>query len=166
MQWIEFDFSAFVEEFGEGQITLVVQRKKDDDPYPVVLDVDGAKATWNITNVDTAYKGTGKIQLSYVVGEQIKKSLIYKIKVDASVVPASEEPPEPIQNYLDQMIEIGEQVHEDAQSVDAKIEEIDQAVIDAEAEIEQKKEEVLEDISELITFSDTGNGNISIEIGG
>ena len=174
---IVFDYSGLVEEYGEGTLSCIVQRKKTDDPYPTILTVDNHMATWSVSSTDTAYAGTGKIQLSYMVDEQIKKSIIYKTKVEPSILPTSEEPPEPIKNYLDQMVEIGTQVHTDAESVSGLVDEISETAETAETNITQtattavstinaKEEQVLQDLSALITFSDDGDGNISITIGG
>ena len=174
---IVFDYSGLVEEYGEGTLSCIVQRKKTDDPYPTILTVDNHMATWMVSSVDTSYAGTGKIQLSYMVDEQIKKSIIYKTKVEPSILPTSEEPPEPIKNYLDQMVEIGTQVHADAESVSGLVDEISETAETAETNITQtattavstinaKEEQVLQDLSSLITFSDDGGGNISITIGG
>lgn len=134
---IVFDYSGLAEEYGEGTLSCIVQRKKTDDPYPTVLTAEDHMATWNVSNVDTAYSGTGKIQLSYVVDEQIKKSIIFKTKVEPSIIPISEEPPEPIQNYLDQMIEIGTQVHADAETVSGLVDEIEETAETAETNITQ-----------------------------
>lgn len=174
---IQFDYSGLAEKFGEGVLSCIVQRKDGDDPYPAVLTYDNHMATWSVSSTDTAYAGTGKIQLSYMVDEQIKKSIIYKIKVEPSILPTSEEPPEPIQNYLDQMVEIGTQVHADAESVSGLASEITETAETAETNITEtatsavntinaKEEQVLQDLSSLITFSDDGDGNISIAIGG
>lgn len=163
---IVFDYSGLVEEYGEGTLSCIVQRKKTDDPYPTVLTAEDHMATWNVSSADTAYAGTGKIQLSYVVDEQVKKSIIYKIKVEPSILPTSEEPPEPIQNYLDQMVEIGTQVHEDAETVSGLADDITETAETAISTIETKEEQVLQDLTSLITFSDDGDGNITITIGG
>lgn len=163
---IVFDYSGLVEEYGEGTLSCIVQRKKTDDPYPTILTADNHMATWSVSSTDTAYAGTGKIQLSYMVDEQIKKSIIYKTKVEPSILPTSEEPPEPIKNYLDQMVEIGTQVHADAESVSGLASEITETATSAVNTINAKEEQVLQDLSALITFSDDGDGNISITIGG
>lgn len=174
---IVFDYSGLVEEYGEGTLSCIVQRKKTDDPYPTILTVEDHMATWSVSSTDTAYAGTGKIQLSYMVDEQIKKSIIYKTKVEPSILPTSEEPPDPIKNYLDQMVEIGTQVHADAESVSGLASEITETAETAETTITEtatsavntinaKEEQVLQDLSSLITFSDDGDGNISITIGG
>ena len=181
---IMFDYSGLVEEYGEGTLSCIVQRKKTDDPYPTILTAENHIATWNVSSVDTAYAGTGKIQLSYVVDEQIKKSIIYKIKVEPSILPTSEDPPEPIKNYLDQIVEIGTQVHSDAERISGLADEVIETAETAESNINQtassavasatsalntitaKEEQVLRDLSSLITFSDDGDGNITITIGG
>ena len=181
---IVFDYSGLVEEYGEGTLSCIVQRKKTDDPYPTILTAENHMATWMVSSVDTAYAGTGKIQLSYMVDEQIKKSIIYKIKVEPSILPTSEDPPEPIKNYLDQMVEIGTQVHSDAERISGLADEVIETAETAESNINQtassavasatsalntitaKEEQVLRDLSSLITFSDDGDGNITIAIGG
>ena len=163
---IIFDYSGLAEEYGEGILSCIVQRRKGDDPYPALMTAVDHMATWNVSSADTAYAGTGKIQLSYVVDEQVKKSIIYKIKVEPSILPTSEEPPEPIQNYLDQMVEIGTQVHEDAETVSGLADDITETAETAISTIETKEEQVLQDLTSLITFSDDGDGNITISIGG
>lgn len=134
---IIFDYSGLAEEYGEGILSCIVQRRKGDDPYPALMTAVDHMATWNVSSADTAYAGTGKIQLSYVVDEQVKKSIIYKIKVEPSILPTSEEPPEPIQNYLDQMVEIGTQVHADAETVSGLVDEIEETAETAETNITQ-----------------------------
>lgn len=206
---VVFDYSGLADEYGEGTLSCIVQRKKTDDPYPAILTSENHMATWSVSSSDTAYAGTGKIQVSYAVNEQIKKSVIYKIKVEPSIIPISEEPPDPIQNYLDQMVEIDTRVHNDAerisgfadeieeiaeavdeitQTVSTAISDINQTATTATANINQaastatsdiqsasasavqtinaKEQQVLQDLASLITFSDSGDGNITITIGG
>lgn len=89
---IVFDFSGFVQEYGEGNLSCVVQRRKGDVPYLATMTTDGHMATWLVTNTDTAYAGTGKVQLSFIAGDQIKKSVIYKTKVEQSIVMDGDDP--------------------------------------------------------------------------
>ena len=144
---ILFDCSGLVDEFGEGTLSCILQRKKTDEPYPVPLTYEEHIATWSVSDVDTFYAGTGKIQLSYAIGEQIKKSIIYKVKVEPSVISTSGDVPSPVKSYLDQMVEIGTQVHEDALSAKASAQEA-------------------ESYAENLHFDDDGNGNVTIRIGG
>ena len=143
---IAFDYSKLAEKYGEGTLACIVSRPKDV-PYPAVLTVEGHTAVWSVNNADTAYSGYGRIQLSYSVGEQVKKSVIYKTYVDPSIVPEGGTPPEPIPSYIDQLVEIGNQVHEDAESARESAQEA-------------------ESYAENLHFEDDGEGNITIRIGG
>lgn len=82
---VVFDFSAWKTEFGSGTLSLSVQRHGDDQPYAVVPTVSGNNATWNITELDTAYKGVGEVQVTYTVGSVVKKSTVYKFTVYRSL---------------------------------------------------------------------------------
>lgn len=82
---VVFDFSAWSTEFGSGTLSLSVQRPGDALPYAVVMTVSGTDATWEITDLDTAYKGTGEIQLKYTVGTKVKKSVVHKFTVYRSL---------------------------------------------------------------------------------
>lgn len=122
---VTFDFSAFYDEFGQGSIALVMQRTKLDEPYPIILDVDGTEATWTVSSIDTAYKGTGKVQLFYIVNKQIKKSVIFKTKVEASIE-AEDLPDDPYLSYLEQMVAIGADVKSSADHIDEVAATIDE----------------------------------------
>ena len=99
---VVFDFSAWNTEFGSGTVGLSVQRPGDKQPYAVVPTVSGTDATWEISSLDTAYKGTGEIQLTYTVGTVKKKSVIYKFTVYESLG-ANGEYPSPGQNWQEEI---------------------------------------------------------------
>ena len=82
---VVFDFSAWQTEFGSGTLGLSVQRHGDTQPYAVVPTVSGTNATWNISELDTAYKGVGEVQVTYTVGTKVKKSVVYKFTVYRSL---------------------------------------------------------------------------------
>lgn len=50
-----FDASAWVAEYGPGELTLVAQRMGDTDPYPVALEEN----VWTVSSADTAVPGYG-----------------------------------------------------------------------------------------------------------
>lgn len=114
---VTFDFSAFYDEFGQGSIALVMQRTKVDEPYPIIMDVDDTYATWTVSSTDTAYKGTGKVQLFYIVNKQIKKSVIFKTRVEPSIE-TEDLPDDPYMSYLEQMVVLGTEVRNNAGHVD------------------------------------------------
>lgn len=95
---VVFDFSAWQTTYGSGTLALSVQRPGDEMPYAVVLTTSGTDATWSVTNLDTAYKGVGHIQLTYTVGSAIKKSVVYKFTVYESLG-ANGEYPSPGQTW-------------------------------------------------------------------
>ena len=82
---VVFDFSAWKTEFGSGTLGLSIQRHGDTQPYAVVPTVSGTNATWNISELDTAYKGVGEVQVTYTVGSVVKKSTVYKFTVYRSL---------------------------------------------------------------------------------
>lgn len=82
---VVFDFSAWQSAYGSGTVGLSVQRHGDDRPYAVVPTVSGTDATWNISDLDTACKGVGEVQVTYTVGTVIKKSVVYKFTVYRSL---------------------------------------------------------------------------------
>lgn len=144
VETVIFDLTAFIELYGEGETVLVVKRNGDDVPYPVILDVVDNTATWNVTNIDTAKSGFGKIQISYLVDNLIKKTVVFTTYVESSIE-ENAVPPDPYESYLDEMVELGSQVHREA-------EQAEQALADIEALIAQG----------AVVFSDTGDGNIAI----
>lgn len=99
---VVFDFSAWQTTYGSGTLALSVQRPGDEMPYAVPLTTSGTNATWSVTNLDTAYKGVGHIQLTYTVGSAIKKSVVYKFTVYESLG-ANGEYPSPGQTWQEEM---------------------------------------------------------------
>lgn len=109
---VVFDFSAWQTTYGAGTLALSVQRPGDEMPYAVTLTTSGTDATWSVTNLDTAYKGVGHIQLTYTVGAAIKKSVVYKFTVYESLG-ANGEYPSPGQTWQEEMEEELADVKED-----------------------------------------------------
>lgn len=99
---VVFDFSAWQTAYGSGTLALSVQRPGDDQPYAVTMTTSGTDATWSVTNLDTAYKGVGHIQLTYTVGSAIKKSVVYKFTVYESLG-ANGEYPSPGQTWQEEI---------------------------------------------------------------
>lgn len=99
---VVFDFSAWNTTYGAGTLSLSVQRKGDEMPYPVTMTVSGTDATWEVTDTDTARKGVGKAQLTYTVGDAVKKSVIYKFTVYESLG-VDGEYPAPGSDWMEEM---------------------------------------------------------------
>lgn len=83
---VVFDYSAWKTEFGSGTLALSVQRSADSWPYAVTMTDNGDDtATWDVSDTDTAYKGVGRVQLTYTVGDVRKKSVLYRFTVYESL---------------------------------------------------------------------------------
>ena len=99
---VVFDFSAWYTAYGSGTLSLSVQRPGDDQPYAVVMTTSGTDATWEVSDLDTAYNGTGEIQLTYTVGTLVKKSVVYMFTVYGSIG-ANGEYPSPGQTWQEEI---------------------------------------------------------------
>lgn len=142
VRMVEFDVKTLRETYGEGILTAVAIRDGDTNPYPVVLTDN----TWVISSADTAKQGHGQLQVTWLVDEAVKKSVIYKTEVLPSLNAETVEPPEPYQTYLDAIIQVGQDTEAAAVSAHESVEEL---------------ERVLESISVV----DVDNGNIVISLG-
>lgn len=142
---ISFDFSGLKNEFGDGTISLVVQRPTDSEPYPVALDIVDESAVWTVSNVDTSVEGIGKAQVTYTVDDQVKKSVIYKTKVLPSLKPESEMPPDAFENYLDTLGNLSGQIVADKAQA---LSDIETARVNSLDDIKDERADVIMDIQE------------------
>jgi len=101
---IEFDLTAWVETYGSGTLTVIMRRWGDAIPYPIALEIDeNNKATWVLSDTDTARAGMAYAQLSYIVGDEVvKKSDIYTFRVTDSLT-GEGEPPEAYESWLEHL---------------------------------------------------------------
>ena len=97
-----FDISSWIAEFGEGVAQLRVKRpgNSEDESYVLSLIITDGKAVWTVSETDTANKGNGKVQLSYMVGNIVKKAVIYPYKVGKSIVGA-DNPVDPFDSWIE-----------------------------------------------------------------
>lgn len=97
-----FDISSWITEFGEGVAQLRVKRpgNSEDESYVLSLIITDGKAVWTVSETDTANKGNGKVQLSYMVGNIVKKAVIYPYKVGKSIIGA-DSPADPFDSWIE-----------------------------------------------------------------
>lgn len=123
---IEFDISAWIEEFGAGTVRLLCQRPGDAAPYPVTVvrtDRDGALnaasgvlVLWYVSRTDTAQKSKyGKAELRYYSGtegaeEFLVKSELYKTVVLDALGASLAEAPEEEREWLATLLEAVESI--------------------------------------------------------
>ena len=133
---VVFDFSDWYTTYGSGTISLAIQRPKDEWPYEGTLTVDNSthKATWEISDTDSAYAGVGQIQLSYTVGTAVKKSVVYRFTVHKSLgAMGNVITPIQIQTFIDEVTEALEDMQEELndvkQDLGQKLKDIDDSLV-------------------------------------
>ena len=111
------DYSAWLKEYGEGDLRIRAIRSGDAEPYPVTnVTTENGVATWIFTDADTAIKGYGEIQILYYVEDVLVKSRVWRTYTHRSLSTSSEEVPDPYQDWLSEVERIGSQIEEDAES--------------------------------------------------
>lgn len=106
---IEFDLSDFIAEYGEGTAVLMAKRSQDSTAYPVGAEREGDKLLWTVLNSDTEYKGQGKCELFWYVGETLAKSVVYSTYVEDDIGEEGEVP-EPFVPYFEQILDAVERI--------------------------------------------------------
>jgi hypothetical protein len=130
---VRFDLSYLIETFGEGTAILVHKRSQDLAPYIVSAVQDGDRLEWTVTDADTAYKGFGKAEIRWTVGDDLAKTVTYKTSVQRSLTEQTEIP-EPLESWYDQMLEQIGNSQEYAQQAAQSAETAQQAASDAAEE--------------------------------
>lgn len=99
-----FDLSNFAKNYPDGTATLLVQRRRDTEAYPVTLQIDGATACWPVSNIDTDQQGLGNCELQWRVGETLAKSVLYVTWVDTALEAGESPPDAPSKRWFDSII--------------------------------------------------------------
>lgn len=100
------DTSDWAREFPGGRLALFIERP-DGRKYIAAVENSGGSWAYTLTSADLALAGRGRMQLQWMVDEQIARSKILDTVTMPSIM-ASEGPPGyPEQGYLEQMAAIG-----------------------------------------------------------
>jgi len=113
---IAFDISTWQDEMDIDQVTLVMQRAGDTDPYPAICTIEDHYAVHVLTSTDLRDFGNGKCQLQMLSGETVAKSKIYTTICYRSLG-AEVDPPAPWQpwiEYFAEQVEAAEEAVDDA----------------------------------------------------
>ena len=100
---IYFELSALIEEYGDGEATLVCMRSRDTAPYVCGVTRTGNMLAWSPTDTDTAYSGEGKCELRWTVGEILAKSIVYRTTVTLSITGDSTIP-DPYKSWYESLL--------------------------------------------------------------
>ena len=110
---LTMDASDWESEFPGGTLNLFMERA-DGARYNAAVERTEAGWAHILTAADLAAPGRGRIQMQWVVGEQIARSRVVGTVTLPSLDGLSDPPEEPEQGYLEQMAAIGAQVQTDA----------------------------------------------------
>lgn len=103
----KFDFSAWAEAFGPGNLLIIAQRKTDEIPYEVAqVAISGNVATWIFDEADTAIPGYGSVALAYIVGEEYKaRTVPYQTYTAPTIGMTGPVPPDPWESWFSRVLE-------------------------------------------------------------
>lgn len=149
---VAVDFSPWASEFGAGTISARLRRPKDSAAYPVVLTTEGTTATWTVSATDTQYAGAGSLQLVYIVGDMVAKSVIWPVRVLPSLEEG--EAPEPYESWLDTLEGLAADTQENARDAAASAADASASAEDA-AQSAQSAAESAASITGLTAVAET-----------
>lgn len=95
---VRIDCKMIFKDYPTAVVSLAVTPPQGD-PYPAMVIRDGDIVAWNVTASDTAHHGEGRVQFTFVDGEEVIKTVRGKTNIAESDVPSGTAPP-PIQNWI------------------------------------------------------------------
>lgn len=117
---VEFDLTPFIADYGNGVAVLLAKRSQDSDAYPVSDAVqDGDTLVWTLTSTDTYYEGHGKAEVFWYVDSVLAKSMVYSTYITNDIGTPSAEPPEPYDEWIETLTELGAETLANAQRAEA-----------------------------------------------
>ena len=128
---VVLDFSAWAEAYGDGVITLGVQRSGDPSWFPVALVVDGTSAAWLVSKLDTNVEGMGVARFAYTIGGAEKRSAVWQFFVDAGLQSPEGAAPDPYEDWVEDLTELGAVTLQHAQDARAAAEAAEDAAENA-----------------------------------
>lgn len=102
---IQFDISHWIDEYGQGTVQLLHQRKGDELPYPACIAVKDATVYWEITAADTGTAGYGQCELQYYAEDVLVKSQTWRTVAAASLGSTVSSSVSPDQTWLDAVLQ-------------------------------------------------------------
>lgn len=107
---VEFDVSAWIQLYGEGDVSLLARRPGETVPYPVAVTRAENLVLWPLGGVDTAKPGYGQAELLYYVGDALVKSQVWMTRIAPALSPENATEPvprDPWEEYLQQVTKAG-----------------------------------------------------------
>jgi len=130
---VEFDLTELIDTYGNGSAILMVKRKLDETAYPATTEQADGKLLWTVSEIDTAYKGKGECEIFWYVDGNLAKTVIYPISIMRDIGETTEEPPDPLPTWLDDLAALGAETLENARHAAESEAAAGQSKADAEA---------------------------------
>lgn len=127
---ISFDYTEWIETYGEGSVMVTVER--DGAVYEAAdYAADNGTCIWSPDATDTAVDGFGMVELSYIAGDVVAKTVIF----ETVTLPGIGEgvAPEPYENILTR-------IHEEVTEAEAVVDDVMDAATRAEEAAEYAEE--------------------------
>ena len=135
-------------EYPDATVSMVVSPPVGE-MYPAVVEKSGVMVVWDITDSVLSSNGSGECQLTFTEGDVVRKSVVFGISINRSLI-ASGEAPEPVQEWIDRAEQTAQEIAENAAML-AK-----QDIVESYGEIAPA---IIETASgEIASFSDGADG--------
>lgn len=128
---VVLDVSAWAQAYGDGVVTLGVQRSGDPTWYPVALTVEGTTAAWLVSKTDTTVEGMGVARFAYTVGGAEKRSAVWQFFVDRGLQSPEGDVPDPYESWVETLTELGAETLQNAQDAQEAADAAEQSATDA-----------------------------------
>lgn len=128
---VEIDVGAMLEAYPGASIGLVFQRAGETELYIGATTLGGTVLSWPISAAVTANAGRGKIEVRAMLGDVLAKSVTASTQVDASLSGAGSTPPDPEEDWIDDVLQAASEAKQSAASAADSAQKAEQAVEDA-----------------------------------
>ena len=148
---VEIDVGAMLEAYPGASIGLVFQRAGETELYIGATTLGGTVLSWPISAAVTATAGRGKIEVRAMLGDVLAKSVTAPTQVDASLSGAGSTPPDPEEDWIDDVLQAASEAKQSAASAADSAQQAEQAVEDAKdaaADVEAAKTEAVQAVQE------------------
>lgn len=148
---VEIDVGAMLDAYPGASIGLVFQRAGETELYIGATTLDGTMLSWPISAAVTANAGRGKIEVRAMLGDVLAKSVTAPTQVDASLSGAGSTPPDPEEDWIDDVLQAASEAKRSAASAADSAQKAEQAVEDAKdaaAAVEAAKTEAVQAVQE------------------
>lgn len=103
---VVFDVSEWRKVYGDGTAVLLHMRNGDPYPYPVVVEQENGRVTWDVTTTDLAFVGKGQAELQYWVDDTRVQSAVFSTRTATNLYNDRPIPPAPQEGWLKKMVNV------------------------------------------------------------